>query len=348
MGMRVGCRHNEKRLSALILDNLKFSQDFNIKVKDIATVDARGYVNHAATSVHREMYTSRCSYTYLAWAYACCHSDFDRAMREASDCRSGNRYRLSRFSYTLTPKANEGSPAANLFIMKRFFRISVICALLAMVAIPMSAKKITIVVIPETADIKVNGSNYGNSPAVVDVKKDDFVSIEITCPGYEDFNTRVYGSDKRKTIEYKLKKDTWTEVTTNSGIVNKFFSVAVDKNLYTVDESGRMNPEKAWKLIHSILLNYFDEIESTDMASGFIQTPWKYKNYVENRRALRSRVSIRQTGIDDELVFQIKIFSEEAPIEGRNRDEAYRPTSQIMKELEPLISEFQTRLGIVR
>lgn len=45
MGMRVGCRHNEKRLSALILDNLKFSQDFNIKVKDIATVDARGYVN---------------------------------------------------------------------------------------------------------------------------------------------------------------------------------------------------------------------------------------------------------------------------------------------------------------
>ena len=102
---------------------------------------------------------------------------------------------------------------------------------------------------------------------------------------------------------YKLKKDTWTEVTTNSGIVNKFFSVAVDKNLYTVDESGRMNPEKAWKLIHSILLNYFDEIESTDMASGFIQTPWKYKNYVENRRALRSRVSIRQTGIDDELVW---------------------------------------------
>lgn len=221
--------------------------------------------------------------------------------------------------------------------------------MLAMLSLPLSAKKITIVVIPNTADIKVNGSLYGQGTAVINVKGNDFVSVEFTCPGYEDTNTRIYGSDKRKTIEYKLKKDTWFEVTTNSGVVNKYFSVAVDKDLYVDNPDGTRNTEKAWKLIHNILLNYFDEIESTDAASGFIQTPWRYKNYVENKRTLRTRASIRETGIGDgQLVFQIKISSEMAPLEGRNREEAYHETNQIMKEVEPLISEFQTRLGLVR
>jgi len=228
--------------------------------------------------------------------------------------------------------------------MRNFFLLLV--SLLAL--LPMSAKKITVVVIPDDADIKVNGSLYGQGSAVIDVKGNDFVSIELTAPGYLTENTRIYGSDKRKTIEYKLKKDTWLDVTANSGLVNRYFSVSIDKDLYTVDEDGQKNTEKAWKLIHNILLNYFDEIETTDIASGFIQTPWKYKNYVENKKTLRTRVSIRETGIGDDLAFQIKISSEVAPIEGRNREEAYRETNQIMKDLEPLISEFQTRLGISR
>lgn len=219
---------------------------------------------------------------------------------------------------------------------------------MAIVTFSLSAKKITVVVIPNDADIKVNGALYGQGTAVVDVKGNDFVSVELTCPGYETVNTRVYGSDKRKTIEYKLKKDTWLEATANLGIVNKFFSVAVSPDLYVDNGDGTRNTTKAWKLIHNILLNYFDEIESTDAASGFIQTPWKYKNYVENKKTLRTRASIREAGIGDELIFQIKISSEVAPIEGRNREEAYRETNQIMKEVESLISEFQTRLGIVK
>lgn len=211
-----------------------------------------------------------------------------------------------------------------------------------------NAKKITVVVIPNDADIKVNGSLYGQGSAILNVKGNDFVSVELSAPGYETQNIRIYGSDKRKTVEYKLKKDTWLEATANSGIVNKFFTVKVDKNLYIDNPDGSRNTEKAWKLIHNILLNYFDEIESTDAASGFIQTPWMYKNYVENKRTLRTRASVRESGIDDQLIFQIKISSEVAPIEGRNREEAYRETNQIMKEVEPLISEFQTRLGIVR
>ena len=56
-----------KRLSALILDNLKFSQNFTSIVKDLATVDARGCVIHTVCrAVPRERYG--CGY-YIYYIY---------------------------------------------------------------------------------------------------------------------------------------------------------------------------------------------------------------------------------------------------------------------------------------
>lgn len=44
------------------------------------------------------------------------------------------------------------------------------------------AKDIKIVVIPTEATIKVNGSYYGEGSAVLKIKKNDFVSLECSCP----------------------------------------------------------------------------------------------------------------------------------------------------------------------
>lgn len=90
--------------------------------------------------------------------------------------------------------------------------------LLALLSISVWAKEIKIVVIPSNAVIKVNGSYYGEGNAILKISKNDFASVEFTCPGYETLNTRIYGSDKRKTIEVKLKEDTWAKVTSQSGV----------------------------------------------------------------------------------------------------------------------------------
>lgn len=222
-------------------------------------------------------------------------------------------------------------------------RISLL--LLAMLCISTWAKDIKIVVIPSNAVIKVNGSYYGEGNATLKISKNDFASVEFSCPGYETLNTRIYGSDKRKTIEVKLKEDTWAKVTSQSGVANEFFTVKVSKKLYSIDNDGKRNTENAWKMVHNVLLNYFEEIQSSDMLSGFVQTPWIYKNYVENNKTLRARVTIRESNIGGDLTFQIKISSEEAPIEGRQREESYRETDRIMKEFDTIISEFQARLG---
>lgn len=207
-------------------------------------------------------------------------------------------------------------------------------------------KDIKVVVIPSEATIKVNGSYYGEGSAVLKIKKNDFVSLECSCPGYETLNTRIYGNDDRKTIEVKLKEDMLLKQTTESSVANNFFSVKVNKSLYSDDPvTGKRNSENAWKMAHSVLLKYFDEIMTSDAASGFIQTPWLYKNYVEAGKTLRTRVTIKESNIGGDLTFQIKMASEIAPIQGRSREESFLETNRIIKEFDSLISEFQSRLG---
>ena len=226
--------------------------------------------------------------------------------------------------------------------MKKFFFALTAIA----VAVCAWGKDIKIVVIPSEATIKVNGSYYGDGNAVLKIKKNDFVSLECSCPGYETLNTRIYGNDERKTIEIKLKEDMLLKRTTESSVANNFFSVKVSKNLYSDDPAtGKRNADNAWKMAHNVLLKYFDEIMTSDAASGFIQTPWLYKNYVAAGKTLRTRVTIKESNIGGDLTFQIKMASEMAPIQGRSREESFLETNRIMKEFETLISEFQSRLG---
>lgn len=207
-------------------------------------------------------------------------------------------------------------------------------------------KEIQIVVIPSEATIKVNGSYYGEGSAKVKIKKNDFISLECSAPGYETLTTRVYGNDGRKTIEIKLKEDMLLKQTSESSIANNFFSVKVNRDLYKEDKaSGKRDAEQAWKMAHSVLLKYFDEIMTSDAASGFIQTPWLYKNYIEAGKTLRHRVTIKESNIGGDLTFQIKLTSEMAPMQSRSQEEAFMETNRVMKEFDSLISEFQTRLG---
>ncbi|MGM9869381.1 MAG: PEGA domain-containing protein [Sodaliphilus sp.] len=207
-------------------------------------------------------------------------------------------------------------------------------------------KDIQIVVIPSNATIKVNGSYYGEGSAKVTIKKKDFISLECSAPGYETLTTRVYGNDGRKTIEIKLKEDMLLKQTAESSVANNFFTVKVNKSLYSTDKkTGKRNAENAWKMAHSVLLKYFEEIMTSDASSGFIQTPWIYKNYVESGKTLRHRVTIKESNIGGDLTFQIKLASEIAPTQARSQEEAFIETTRVMKEFESLVSEFQTRLG---
>lgn len=210
----------------------------------------------------------------------------------------------------------------------------------------LSAKDIKISVTPDDAKIYIDGNYVGDGTVMATIKRSEaFISVKMEKPGYVTLETKIYYKDKRKAVSFTLRKDSFFDVTTASGLVNKYFTVRVSKDLYTVAEDGKRNTELAWKEIHNIILNYFDEIQTTDVASGFIQTPWMYKSFPEADRQVRTRVSVREVGFGGDLSFQIKVSSEAASLMAYHRDEDFQEIDRILKELEPLISEFQSRLG---
>ena len=218
--------------------------------------------------------------------------------------------------------------------MKKNFmtRLFLIIFMVIIGAMQINAKKLLkITVIPSDAQISVDGN---------------YVGVKLEKEGYITQETKFYRTDKRKAISFTMRPDKFYEASVPSGLVNKFFTVSVSPEFYTVDKNGRRDAEKAWKLIHQILLNYFDEMQTTDISSGFIQTPWDYERFSESKQAVRTRVTVKQSGIsDDDLTFQIKISSEEAPLIGMSNENSYREVVRILKKFEPLISEFQSRLS---
>lgn len=227
-------------------------------------------------------------------------------------------------------------------MMKRILLLCISILPLLMI----EARDVKVTVTPSTAKIYVDGNYVGDGVITANVKKKDgFIVIKSEQEGYITLETKIYYSDKRKAVSYTLRRDAFYDVTVASGLVNKYFTVKVSKDLYTVDENGKRNSELAWKMIHQVILNYFDEIQTTDVASGFIQTPWQYKSFSEIEKTIRTRISVKESNLGGDLTFQIKVSSEAAPLIGMNQEESYREINRVVKEFEPIISEFQARLG---
>ena len=208
------------------------------------------------------------------------------------------------------------------------------------------AKDVKISVTPSDAKIYIDGNYVGDGIATASLKKKDgFVVVKFEKEGYVTLEVKIFASDKRNAVSYTLRRDAFYDVSSASGLVNKYFSVTVSKDLYTVDENGKKNTELAWKMIHQIILNYFDEIQTTDIASGFVQTPWQYKSFPEADKQMRTRVSVKESNLGGDLTFQIKVSSEVAPLIAAQRDESFQEIDRIAKDFEPIISEFQARLG---
>lgn len=221
-----------------------------------------------------------------------------------------------------------------------------LCCTLFAASICQAAKEVKITVIPSDAKIYIDGNYAADGITTATLKKKDgFIVVKFEREGYVTLETKIFTTDKRKAVSYTMRRDAFFDVSVASGLVNKYFSVKISKDLYTVDESGKRNTELAWKMIHQVILNYFDEIQTTDMASGFIQTPWLYKSFPEADKQIRTRVSVKESNLGGDLTFQIKISSEVAPLIASQRDESFQEIDRIVKDLEPMISEFQARLG---
>ncbi len=207
------------------------------------------------------------------------------------------------------------------------------------------SKTIKITVIPKEASIYVNNEFMGYGYVeVTRPKKKEMVALRIECEGYKPLDSKIYGSDKRNSISFKLQDDGFYRSTAASGLVNKFLTINLDPSLYTIGPDGKIDVSSAWKKLHNILLNYFEEIQTTDSHGGYLQTPWHYKSFLLSDKQMRTRVTVRDISTPDKVAFQVKISSEVANAMAARHGE-FTEVERVVKELEPMIEELQTRLG---
>lgn len=208
-------------------------------------------------------------------------------------------------------------------------------------------KLIQISVDPKEASIYVNNNFIGNGYGefMKPSKKNQVAIIRIECEEYKPVLTKFYGSDKRESLSFTLMQDGFYRASAASGIVNKYFTVEVDSLYYTISD-GKIDASPAWKMLHQILLNYFEEIETTDFYGGYLQTPWSYKTFPLSEMKMRNRVTIRDISTPKKVAFQIKISSEVAGSMAAKTGE-FTEADRIPKDFEPLIEELQTRIGKV-
>lgn len=229
--------------------------------------------------------------------------------------------------------------------MKHFLIIS----LAFIVSMPMMAKRekvIKVSVQPQEAAIYINNSliGYGYGEFSRPKKKDNVAIIRVECNEYTTAHSKFYGGDERNSLSFNLMQDGFYRGSAFSGLVNKFMTVTLDPKYYSINEDGKIDSEAAWKLLHQILLNYFPEIETTDIHGGYLQTPWKYKTFNMSEKQIRNRVTVRDVTTPERVAFQIRISSEVAGAMQARHGE-FDEIDRLPKELEPLVEELQTRIG---
>lgn len=208
------------------------------------------------------------------------------------------------------------------------------------------AKVIKISVQPPEAAIYVDNNliGYGYGEFTRPPKKNQVSIIRVECNEYTTANSKFYGGDERNSLSFNLMQDGFYRGSASSGLVNKYITITLDPQYYSINSDGKVNSEPAWKLLHQILLNYFPEIETTDFHGGYLQTPWKYKTFNMSEKQLRNRVTVRDVTTPDRVAFQIKIASEVAGAMQARHGE-FDEVDRLPKELEPMVEELQTRLG---
>ena len=208
------------------------------------------------------------------------------------------------------------------------------------------SKTVKVTVTPKEAAIYINNTFAGYGFAeFTRPKKNEVVIIRCECNEYSPILSKFYGSDKRSAVSYTLQQDGFFRASAASGIVNKFFTIDIDPQYYKI-EGEKVDVSAAWKLLHQILLNYFEEIQTTDFYGGYVQTPWQYKQFTLSDKQIRNRVTIRDISTPDKVAFQIKVSSEVAGAAAARHGE-FTEIDRVPKELEPIIQELQTRIGKV-
>ena len=189
------------------------------------------------------------------------------------------------------------------------------------------------------ATIFVDGRSMGNGETpIIKVSQESGAKVKISKVGYltEEFQYVYTGLNFKPKIKFvELKPDARFNASMQTDYANNDFEQTVKEGL---DE------DQAWKILSQVVLNYFDNLEMADKATGYMRTSWQFQRF--DNGSVRTRIIVKQSGTEP-LKYKLKIISEFSPFPESSvkADSDFLPWDRILRGYGEVINEYQSRLG---
>ena len=198
------------------------------------------------------------------------------------------------------------------------------------------AKKVEISSNPSDAEIFVNGKKVGTGSIVIDVKRDNCISVRIVREGYlsyvNEYCNKKGMPDIPKTDHIQLAVDQSYEASTKSDIAN--VDVVIKPKQGDLDDN--------WVGAIRTITDYFDALEVSDSDVKYLRSAWVVDNF--DGFVVRTRIIFRLTR-NDPQEFKLKIVSERAPRNTSSKqDEMFEHWDRVLKKYGTLLEEVSSRV----
>jgi len=199
---------------------------------------------------------------------------------------------------------------------------------------------------PEGARIFVNEKQAGIGSVPAQVPSGTCTVVRVSQPGYLTFKQSYCA----KTGEMEPPIDENVTLRQDGSYAASTASDQANVNV-TIEVGKSFKEEQAWKLLSSIVLNYFDVLENSDSQTGYLRTAWQLKSWGVNdvnESVVRTRVILKRVS-DAPLRYSLKIVSEKNKDDLPDRwstkdDENFVPWDRVLNTYKDVISEAQSRM----
>lgn len=214
--------------------------------------------------------------------------------------------------------------------MKKFLLLTIALVGLSLSCSAQFGGKVkTINVVPDKAKIIMGGAEVGQGSYSLNIGRQDYVMLRLTCPGYVDRVVRVYRTDKRNAITFTLEEDeSFSASEANSDLANKYMTVNVREGL---DE------DIVWKRLVLTISELFPNLEVNDKESGWIRSSWEVERFAYV--TVRTRIEIKEVMGFETPRYRVRLQSEIASNECGTHDECFKAWDRVLKTYHQAIND---------
>ena len=213
--------------------------------------------------------------------------------------------------------------------MKKAFLLTIALVLSLSCSAQLLGKVKTISVVPDKAKIIMGGAEVGQGSYSLNMGKQDYVMLRLTCPGYVDRVVRVYRNDKRNAITFTLEEDeSFSASEASSDLANKYMTVTVREGLTS---------DVVWKRLILTISDLFPNLEVNDKEAGWIRSSWEVERFAYV--TVRTRIEIKEIMGTDTPRYRVRLQSEIASNECGTHDECFKAWDRVLKTYNQSIND---------